>query len=79
MALIALYARIVVVLLLPVSLCPHTLGRPPTSLSTTRQAADKAVKRKQRPPVHEYIRHLIYDRLAGGQVTKVRRLGCCCC
>lgn len=35
------------------------------------QAADKAVKRKQRPPVHEYIRHLVYDRLASGEVTKV--------
>jgi hypothetical protein len=35
------------------------------------KAADKAVKRKQRPPVHEYIRHLVYERLAAGEVTKV--------
>lgn len=40
--------------------------------SFTLQAADKAVKRKQRPPVHEYVRHLVYDRLALGEVTKVR-------
>ena len=30
------------------------------------KAADKAVRRKQRPPLHEYIRHLIYTRLVGG-------------
>ena len=29
------------------------------------------MKRKQRPPQHEYIRHLVYERLPLGQVTKV--------
>ncbi len=41
------------------------------------KAADKAVRRKQRPPVHEYVRHLVYQRLAAGEVTKVRRAGRC--
>ena len=35
------------------------------------RAADRAVKRKQRPPQHEYIRYLVYERLPLGQVTKV--------
>ncbi|PSC71053.1 regulator of nonsense transcripts UPF2 [Micractinium conductrix] len=35
------------------------------------RAADRAPKRRQRPPEKEYIRHLIYERLPGGQVTKV--------
>ena len=44
---------------------------PPAAPPLVPQAADKAVKRKQRPPVREYIRHLVYDRLALGEVTKV--------
>ena len=36
------------------------------------QAADRTVKRKQRPPQHEYIRFLVYERLPLGQVTKAR-------
>jgi regulator of nonsense transcripts 2 len=39
------------------------------------RAADRAVKRKQRPPQHEYIRYLVYERLPLGQVTKVGGAG----
>ncbi|KAL4452134.1 hypothetical protein ABPG75_007796 [Micractinium tetrahymenae] len=35
------------------------------------KSLDRAAKRKQRPPIHEYIRHLVYERLPLGQVTKV--------
>eukprot|EP00887_Chlorella_sp_A99_P007640 scaffold20.g7640.t1 len=37
------------------------------------KAADRAVRRKQRPPLHEYIRHLVYTRLALGEVTRVMK------
>ena len=33
------------------------------------------MKRKQRPPQHEYIRHLVYERLPLGQVTKASGYG----
>ena len=36
------------------------------------RAADRAVKRKQRQPQQEYIRHLVYEKLPLGQVAKVR-------
>ncbi|KAL4437467.1 hypothetical protein ABPG77_003448 [Micractinium sp. CCAP 211/92] len=35
------------------------------------KSADRAAMRKQRPPIHEYIRYLVYERLPLGQVTKV--------
>ena len=44
-------------------------------VATHLQAADRAVKRKQRPPQHEYIRHLVYERLPLGQVTKASGVG----
>ncbi len=35
-------------------------------------------RRKRRPPVHDYMRHLIHDRLATEQVKPVRRSPTCC-
>jgi regulator of nonsense transcripts 2 len=35
------------------------------------RAADRAAARRQREPEREYIRHLVYERLPQGQVTKV--------
>ncbi|EFN54863.1 hypothetical protein CHLNCDRAFT_134932 [Chlorella variabilis] len=37
------------------------------------KAADKGARRRQRPPQHEYIRHLVYERLPLGQVTRVMK------
>jgi hypothetical protein len=35
------------------------------------RSAGRAAPRKARPPVHEYVRHLVYNVLAQGEVNKV--------